>query len=240
MNSFSLGRVAVIAAACLVFAYLAIEQSQESTPVDQQPSTPQINAQPNTQDGEGAFDFYVLALSWSPSYCASEGKNADPQQCGRGKPRGFVVHGLWPQFERGYPEYCDAGPSDVPRSISNTLSDVMPSRGLASYQWRKHGSCSGLSQKAYFDLLQAAYRKVNIPKRYQPSGREEHVNPKALEDAFVISNPGLPAQGVAVTCDRRYLREVRICMTGDLEFRKCPDVDRQQCRQNKVLMPGAA
>ncbi|MGH6762750.1 MAG: ribonuclease T2 family protein [Phyllobacterium sp.] len=238
MRPVPLGRIAWVATACLIIAYLAFEQAQETTPAIENAAAPQSNERAVAD--EGAFDFYVLALSWSPSYCASEGRNADPQQCGRGKPRGFVVHGLWPQFERGYPEYCDATSRDVPRSISNSLSDMMPSRGLAAYQWRKHGSCSGLDQKAYFDLLQAAYDKVKIPNRFQPGGKQDFISPKALEDALIVSNPGLPAQGVAVTCDKRYLREVRICMTKDLKFRKCADVDRQQCRQNKVLMPGAA
>ena len=57
--------------------------------------------------GDGDFDFYVLALSWSPSYCAIEGDGADPAQCANGRPYAFVVHGLWPQYEKGYPRDCE-------------------------------------------------------------------------------------------------------------------------------------
>ena len=39
----------------------------------------------------------------------------DPTQCDVGG-KGFVVHGLWPQYERGYPEYC-AETTRLPRSI---------------------------------------------------------------------------------------------------------------------------
>ena len=49
------------------------------------------------------FDFYVLALSWSPSYCEAEGAEANQQQCKAARPYAFIVHGLWPQFERGFP-----------------------------------------------------------------------------------------------------------------------------------------
>ena len=32
-------------------------------------------------DETGRFDYYVLSLSWSPSYCARAGRSADPMQC---------------------------------------------------------------------------------------------------------------------------------------------------------------
>ena len=47
----------------------------------------------------GEFDYYALALSWSPEHCAI--KPADREQCSR--QLGFVLHGLWPQYQRGYP-----------------------------------------------------------------------------------------------------------------------------------------
>ena len=65
------------------------------------------SAQDRRQNAPGEFDFYVLSLSWSPSFCeaASErGRSGRSQdvQCG-GRPFSFVVHGLWPQYERGFP-----------------------------------------------------------------------------------------------------------------------------------------
>src|SRR5215471_18018763 len=68
------------------------------------------SAQDRRQNAPGEFDYYVLSLSWSPSYCeeAEERGNTGRSQqiqCG-GRPFSFVVHGLWPQYERGYPEYC--------------------------------------------------------------------------------------------------------------------------------------
>ena len=57
------------------------------------------------QHQPGQFDFYVLALSWSPSFCQdSEERGREArEQCGLGRPYSFVVHGLWPQYERGFP-----------------------------------------------------------------------------------------------------------------------------------------
>ena len=67
------------------------------------------------------FDFYVLALSWSPSYCASFGDRANRQQCEADDPLGFVVHGLWPQFTTGYPTEC---PTDRPLGVSRAGDDA--------------------------------------------------------------------------------------------------------------------
>src|SRR5690606_775520 len=55
----------------------------------------------------GVFDYYSLVLSWSPTYCASAKSTEGEPQCRRdARPYAFVLHGLWPQYERGYPEYC--------------------------------------------------------------------------------------------------------------------------------------
>lgn len=183
------------------------------------------------------FDFYVLSLSWSPSYCEAEGAEANRQQCKSQRPYAFIVHGLWPQFEQGYPENCSTAEPGVDRETLRTLYDIMPSAGLIRHQWRKHGSCSGLSQADYFAVLRAARRAVAIPPAYERLADYSSPDPDAVEAAFLASNPGLPADGVAVTCDRRYLREVRICLTRQLDFRSCPEVDRRACRRDEAVMP---
>ena len=190
----------------------------------------------NVPAGQG-FDFYVLSLSWSPSYCAAEGKDANRQQCAEGRPYAFVVHGLWPQFERGYPQECATDQPDVSAKTLRTLYDLMPSAGLIRYQWKKHGSCAGLTQADYFEVLRAARESVNIPPEFRRLDDYATVIPDQVERAFLQSNQGLPANGVVVTCDRRYLREVRICMTKDLTFRGCDEVDRRSCQRSKAIMP---
>ncbi len=183
------------------------------------------------------FDFYVLSLSWSPSYCEAEGPEANRQQCDAGRPYAFVVHGLWPQFERGYPRNCQTSASKLPAGTMRSLFDIMPSAGLIRHEWREHGSCSGLDQADYFHVLRAARERVVVPDEYRRLDGYRTVAPQDVENDFLQANPGLPADGVAVTCDRRYLREVRICMTKDLDFRACPEIDRQSCGKAKTVMP---
>jgi len=183
------------------------------------------------------FDFYVLSLSWSPSYCEAEGEDANRQQCEAGRPYAFVVHGLWPQFERGFPQDCPTQEWDVGDATMRSLYDMMPSAGLIRHQWRKHGSCTGLTQSDYFEVLRAARNRVVVPAQFRRLGAYKTLSPGNAEAAFLSSNHDLDEGGVAVTCDNRYLREVRICLTIDLEFRDCPEVDRRACRIAEVVMP---
>ncbi len=183
------------------------------------------------------FDFYVLSLSWSPSYCEAEGEDANPQQCKAARPYAFIVHGLWPQFERGYPEDCPTDTPSVPNELVRTLYDLMPAAGLIRHEWRTHGSCSGLSQEQYFGVLRAAREHVRIPDQYHRLDDYLTVRPRDVEAAFLKANASLPANGIAVSCDKRYLSEVRVCMTKDLAFRPCPEIDRRECRLDKAVMP---
>ena len=187
----------------------------------------------------GDFDFYVLALSWSPSYCASKGGSADQQQCGIAKPLGFTAHGLWPQFERGFPQDCKIARENVSRDILRKIDPVMPSDGLARHEWQKHGTCSGLSQADYFSALMQAVEKVRIPAMFNQPASARRIAPSLVEAEFLKANPGMSAKGFAPVCGDGYLSEVRICLTKDLNFRECAEVDRKACRANTIEMPPA-
>lgn len=198
---------------------------------------PSASQQPDLPTGDG-YDFFVLSLSWSPSYCAAEGPDANRQQCGTGRDHAFVVHGLWPQFESGWPEFCDsAEPARVPDATVRQMLDVMPSAGLVGHQWRKHGSCAGISQQDYFSVVRAARERISIPTRFARSAKRVEIEPDDVEADFIAANPTMPEDGIAVTCDGRFLREVRICMTKDLEFRSCAEVNARACRMPRTLMP---
>lgn len=198
---------------------------------------PSTSADDAVPQGTG-YDFLVLALTWSPSYCEIEGKDANRQQCGQGRDLGFVVHGLWPQFEKGWPEFCNGnGPNRVPNELVRDYLDIMPSAGLMGHQWRKHGSCTGLDQNDYFKLVRAARQRVAIPDDFARLADDITIAPSKLEAAFMAANPGMKADGVAISCSGRHLSEVRICMNDDLEFRSCKQVDARDCRLKSATMP---
>ena len=183
------------------------------------------------------FDFYVLALSWSPTWCAANDRDARTEQCDLDADNRFVVHGLWPQFERGYPASCRADERDVPRRYADALLPIMPSRRLIEHQWDKHGSCSGLSQVEYFATLAHAWKRVAIPGKLKRLRRGERIPPDEIEALFSIANPGLTEAGIAVSCKRGQLAEVRICMDRNLQYRACQEVDRRGCRGRPVNVP---
>lgn len=177
----------------------------------------------------GAFDFYVLALSWSPGFCALEGDRKGRDQCAPGRRLGFTVHGLWPQHERGFPSDCGSAERSPSRIALAEAEGVFPDEGLARYQWRKHGTCSGKSPAEYFRDARRARDQVRIPEAFaQPSG--DQTTAAEIERAFVAANPGLRADMMAAVCRRGLLQEVRICFEKDLRgFRRCPEVDRSGC-----------
>lgn len=186
----------------------------------------------------GQFDYYLLALSWSPSYCAvPEVAAREPAQCGRDRRFSFVVHGLWPQYERGWPADCPTRqPANVPPALAQKQLDIMPSARLVENQWDKHGACSGLTQEAYFDLARRLRTRIIVPAMYQSLEKPLLVTGAEVEAQFVRANPGLTPQMIAVSCDQRRLREVRICFTKDGRLRACGSDVRDRC-EGRVAMP---
>jgi ribonuclease T2 len=195
-------------------------------------------AQDQRQNAPGQFDFYVLSLSWSPSFCEAAGERGTPpqQQCG-GRPYSFVVHGLWPQYERGFPEFCQVPAPRLDRNIVSSMLDLMPAPRLIFQQWDKHGTCSGLGPAAYFETIRKVRATVKIPSEFVELKEMLTVTPDEVEDAFMKANPGLARDAIAVTCDSRRLGEVRICIAKDLRFRSCPETGARTCRRDKVVMP---
>lgn len=181
------------------------------------------------------FDFYVLALSWSPGFCDSVGGARD--QCEPGKGLGFVVHGLWPQYERGFPSDCD-GPRNPSRIALERAGGLFPDERLARYEWRKHGTCSGKSPSDYFADVVRAREAVAIPAPLVRPTRDQTFTPIDIERAFYGANPRLRPGMMAVACRRNTLEEVRICLSKDLrEFRACPEVVQHGCRQREISVP---
>jgi ribonuclease T2 len=210
-------------------------EMQAATPTAPQAEVPKTVVGGAVPQGSG-FDFYVLSLSWSPSFCLAKGADSDPAQCRSSKPFDFIVHGLWPQNERGYPEGCSS--HDYPnREQIRSISDITPSAGLVRHEWEKHGGCSGLSVDDYFEVMHQARARVNIPAQFVHPGLDFSLTPSVIETAFIRANPGLNSGEISTACSHGDLTEVRICLSKDLAFHACPEVDRDACRSNLVTIP---
>ena len=183
----------------------------------------------------GQFDYYVFSLSWSPEYCAGASNGGNPQQCGREKQFGFVVHGLWPQHNRGYPQFCRNN-SRVDDKIIEQLLPIMPSEQLIRHEWKKHGTCSGLNAAQYFAKVEDSYALVTIPPPYKNPKEAMSIAPRRLKSDFAAANRNFTEQNFAITCKGRFLSEVRVCLDKDLNPRACGSDIRDSCRVEKVLL----
>lgn len=184
------------------------------------------------------FDYYVLSLSWTPNWCAEEGDRRRDARCAPGARFGWGLHGLWPQNEKGYPSHCRSPQRDPSRAETAAMGEIMGSSGLAWHQWRKHGRCSGLSAPAYFETSTRAFERVTLPKIFTELDRSVTLPAKVVEEAFLEANPGLRRDMVTVTCKARGIQEVRICLTKDLEPRRCgADTIRDCSLSNARLDP---
>jgi ribonuclease T2 len=182
----------------------------------------------------GDFDFYVLALSWSPGFCDTGGAGKAYAQCANGAHLGFVVHGLWPQYRHGFAEDC-GGIASPSRFALETVKGLYPDLGLARYEWRKHGTCSGKSPSDYFADVRKARTAIAIPPPFADARKIETWTPLDIERAFIAANPRLRPGMLAVECSRGELAEVRICFSKDLrDFVACPEVARHFCYTQQI------
>lgn len=183
----------------------------------------------------GDFDYYVLSLSWSPTWCAIEGEQRGSPQCEPSKEFGWVLHGLWPQFEDGWPSYCRTQKRNPSRSDTAAMADIMGTSGSAWHQWNKHGRCSGLSSDDYFALARKAYQQVTRPPVLRKLDKRLRLPAQVIEEAFLEVNPMLSADGLTITCKSGRIQEARICLTQDLEPRVCGEDVIRDCRMRDAV-----
>ncbi|MCC6715232.1 MAG: ribonuclease T2 [Gammaproteobacteria bacterium] len=220
-------------AAVLVAVALAWLQRGGHLAFDTAPSPRPESAGTAAEDGKG-FEYYVLSLSWSPQHCATDGRN-DPQQCGSGRSYEFIVHGLWPQYERGSPANC-AGDSRVSEPTVAAMRAVMPSDRLIRHQWAKHGVCSGLDESAYFGQVREARAAIAIPDTFRSGSVKVRTSAAAIRGEFLEANGDLRGDMIALRCDGQYLAEVRVCLDRSLKGRPCGSDVRSNCRADPVIV----
>ena len=191
-----------------------------------------LTALPALADGEkpGQFDYYVLALSWSPNWCAREGDARHDH--------GWILHGLWPQYHRGWPSYCKTAERAPSRGMTAAIADIAGSSGLAWHQWKKHGTCSGLSAADYYALSRQAYELVNRPQVLRNLTQEVALPAQVIENAFLRANTAWQPDMLTITCNSGYIEEARLCLSKDLTPVPCgADVIRDCKMQDALFTP---
>jgi ribonuclease T2 len=187
-------------------------------------------------DVAGRFDYYVMAISWTPGWCALTGAARGAAQCDGQDDPGFTLHGLWPQFEAGYPAHCRSPERDPTRAQTAAMADIMGSGGLAWHQWKKHGRCTGLPAADYSATARRAFESVRLPESLQGLDRRLTLPAAQVKDAFLTANPRLSPDSLTVTCKSGRIQEVRICLTKDLTPRPCGADVLRDCRLRDAVM----
>ncbi len=166
------------------------------------------------------FDYFVLSLSWSPDYCATTG-SSDGQECAVGRRLGFVLHGLWPQNNQGYPSNCGSDP--LPADVKAQFPGLYPNSSLADHEWLAHGTCSGLTPAGYLALTRQIKQSVAVPQPYQAPAAAFRATVGELKQDFTRANPGFTPADFEVMCSGsgRYLKELYVCFSRQGQSTAC-------------------
>ena len=186
-------------------------------------------------DKAGEFDYYVMALSWSPTWCEIEGDFQNSEQCDPRHDYGWILHGLWQQYHNGFPSYCSTPERATSRSQTNAMADIMGTGGLAWHQWKKHGVCTELSAAAYYKLSREAYASVVRPQVFRKLTKDVKLPALVVEDAWLKANPALEKDGITITCKQGRIQEARICLSRDLKPVPCGQDVVRDCRMKDAV-----
>lgn len=190
---------------------------------------------PHYGDDSGApFDYFILSMSWSPSFCASH--PSDAAECDLG--RAFVVHGLWPQsLGGGGPEHCDSTDRPDPQTVERALS-AMPDERLVRHEWSAHGTCSGMTAHDYFVAMLRAAGSLSIPDDFDGQ-KTRHLLASEIAAEFIRANPKLTPRSIALRCKGEQFEELRVCFSPDLQPVACGKGVHSQCRGGPLLLRAA-
>lgn len=174
----------------------------------------------STAQTNARFDYWVLKLSWLPEYCDS---HLSEDQCrihDEDSP-GFVVLGLAPQNERGdSPTRCGRR-THVDKDLIERLLPIMAAKDQIDRGWNEYGNCSGLDPRSYFDQVERARRKLEIPAAYESAKASAVTTRSALLQALHETNPQFETESFALRCSGNWLREVNVCYDNAMNPRAC-------------------
>ncbi len=234
--------ISVLTSATLV-ASAALAQNACRLPDDIRPfSVEQIRQRAQDPVRLHAVDGYLLALSWSPAFCADARPSSDSKfQCEKNR-FAFVVHGLWPQSSKAktvaeQPAFCrEAQPISLATHKAHLCT--VPGVKLMTHEWQKHGVCAFQTPEQYFDRIEAMRGVLKLPNFDVVADRQ--LTAATIRDAFVKANPTLPRDAIMIDVDKKSrLREVRLCYNVAFEYGSCDRVGAPDTVPVRVVRIGA-
>jgi len=197
-----------------------------------------LHAYPHAEAGN--FDYYVLVLGWSPTYCLKKVDERHNPQCDTRLSQDFVLHGLWPQYAKGWPQDCYQGQRPwVPSQVLDEMRSLMPSKGLIIHEYKAHGTCTGLSPEQFYDAARTLYDKVSVPASFDDPETQRYLSPENIEAEFIAANAWLKPDMIAVTCRSGNLLDIRLCFDRKLAPQACGanEVQKRLCPLARITVP---
>jgi len=180
------------------------------------------------------FDMNMFVLQWDPELSSDF----------------FTIHGIWPEnLDGSFPQFC-GGRRFILNLIEPLILDldkVWPSNtgrnaGFWSWEWNKHGSCTGLSQLEYFQQALNYHSDFDMKgalakSRITPSASRNYTlsQIKQAVKSNIGSNP-------AVHCVSSFLVEIALCFNATTnDMFDCPDNTNSSlyfyCPEDEVNFP---
>ncbi len=210
----------------------------------------------------GRQDSYVLAVSWQPGFCEHVKYDGIKPECDRMADGSLVVsnltvHGLWPNLHQCGTKYGSCGDSD-PELSEDTISYISPwmpnffyERVFGNYEWKKHGTCSGMNSDMYFRRAVDSVKLLNE----SAAGRylTENIGGRISKQTFVTklkaeTGRDQAANAFTLLCSNKQLIEIRVRLPldfkeggslNDLLGSNLPSVpisDAKECKADEILI----
>ena len=116
------------------------------------------------------------------------------EQCGA-RPYSFVVHGLWPQYERGFPEFCQQPAPRLDRNIVSSMLDLMPAPRSDLQRMGQARHLLGAQPARVFRQRSQGAGAGKDPRGVYRAAAALTVSPDEVEEAFVQGESRAHARG---------------------------------------------
>ncbi|XP_024363792.2 ribonuclease 1 [Physcomitrium patens] len=242
---FNMERKLLTLGLLLVAAFALVEGKAEQVPA---PSEAFEGAR---RQKDNSFDFLFFVQQWPGSYCDSRQGCCFPVT---GEPGPyFGIHGLWPNRDDGtYPATCSNEAFD-PSLLADVIDNLNKNWGTLAcnskrgnedfweHEWSKHGTCSGFTQREYFQNSVDLYNDYDITGALRDAGivpDDRFYSIAEISKAFA----NLLGFAPEIECNtdpkgNRQLYQVYICVAKDGKtLVECPASIRKPC-QGSVQFP---
>jgi Ribonuclease I len=191
------------------------------------------------------YDYYVFASIWAGTNCYMQ--PCYENQTASLNPTFVNIHGLWPNYFNGYPQYCDNTSSYNPNNIPSLLLNKMETNwngmnwttyDFHDHEWTKHGTCwndpagdqvsDSRKQLDYFTTVMSIALRQDIYGALKRGGVVPRSEPYDLDSFTNAMNRAFGNGTYLLECEtddsnNQYIFSFYICLDLKYQLMTCPD-----------------